>query len=99
MYPGARITGFEPNPDQFVLLTRNIEANGLADTRVLQKAVSDKRGTIEFFLNEDNPGSLNMGLVQRNNEAPKISSSTLRERRKASCVISRTTEKFIPSNK
>ena len=73
MYPGAQIVGFEPNPVQFDLLSKNIEINELTDTMVLQKAVSDSRGTIDFFLNENDPGSLNMGLVQRNSEAPKIS--------------------------
>ena len=68
-YPDATIIGFEPNPDQFRVLQKNIDANNLDRITIHKKAVSDKTGMIEFFANEDNPGSLNMGLVRRSAKA------------------------------
>ncbi len=41
VYPGARITAFEPDPDVVPFLRANIETNKLADVRVVQAALSD----------------------------------------------------------
>ncbi len=75
-YPQAKIIGFEPNPDQFKVLERNITANQLTDVTLFKKAVCDKNGTMDFFINEDSLGSLNMGLVERGTKVPKISVET-----------------------
>jgi FkbM family methyltransferase len=75
-YPRARIIGFEPNPDQFKVLEKNITANQLTDVTLFRKAVCDKNGTIDFFINEDSPGSLNTSLIKRGTDIPKISVET-----------------------
>lgn len=72
MYPRANIIGFEPNPDQYAILEKNIAANGFNNVVIHQKAVGDATGTVDFFINEDSPGSLNMGLLSRRAEAPTI---------------------------
>jgi FkbM family methyltransferase len=72
MYPRANIIGFEPNPDQYAILEKNIAANGFDNVVVHQKAVGDEIGTVDFFINEDSPGSLNMGLLSRRAKAPTI---------------------------
>lgn len=46
MYPLARITCFEPNPEACTYLERNIAQNKLADVSVHQAAVSGTAGTL-----------------------------------------------------
>lgn len=51
----ATVVAFEPQPRQFALLEKNITGNGLARTIVaIQKAVSSKAGTAEFFVAQSN---------------------------------------------
>ena len=75
-YPQATIVAFEPNPDQFDVLKNNVVSNELNDVQLHQLAVSDEIGTLEFFINETSPGSLNMGLVKRGDEIPTINVSS-----------------------
>ena len=50
MHPGARIDAFEPDPDAFALLKRNVERNGLADGVALHPAaVTGEGGTATFY--------------------------------------------------
>jgi FkbM family methyltransferase len=46
---GIQVTAFEPDPQHFAVLQRNLELNGVAD-RVMPRmaAVSDRDGTMEF---------------------------------------------------
>ena len=52
-FPDARITAFEPNPDTFELLTRNVHGNGFTDVELVNAAVSDEAGTLDFFVPRD----------------------------------------------
>lgn len=49
--PELPVHSFEPHPDNFELLNRNVELNGLTDGRVQvhQKVVSAESGTTEFY--------------------------------------------------
>jgi FkbM family methyltransferase len=49
LYPRATIYAFEPLPDAFRLLTRNVEANRLAGVRCFQEALADRDGTMEMY--------------------------------------------------
>ncbi|MBL8490174.1 MAG: FkbM family methyltransferase [Rhodocyclaceae bacterium] len=71
-YPGARILGFEPHPTVFAALERNVRTNGLTDVRIRQAALSDKPGTVEFFLHEGGEGALNMGMFGFPGEAKSL---------------------------
>jgi FkbM family methyltransferase len=62
LYPKASIVGFEPNPLTFPTLRENIERNALSDVALYQKALSDRPGTIEFFVKEHEPGALDVGM-------------------------------------
>ncbi len=74
LFPESKILVFEPHPTFFQTLKENIENNKLTNVTAYQKAVSDKVGAIDFYLNDqENPGSLNMGIVQRNDAADCIS--------------------------
>jgi FkbM family methyltransferase len=39
---GATVIAFEPNPETFAILSRNVEANGLTSVRLMQCAASDR---------------------------------------------------------
>lgn len=56
LYPNARLTVFEPAPENIRLLKENLERNGMKDVRVVEAALSDKAGTIKFWANEERPG-------------------------------------------
>jgi FkbM family methyltransferase len=49
LYPEARIVCFEPDPDNFVLLTRNVERNRLTGVELHQAAVSDTAEPVVFY--------------------------------------------------
>ncbi len=51
--PKAFITAFEPNPSAFELLKLNVESNQLQNVTLINKAVSDKKESIDFYVNED----------------------------------------------
>lgn len=44
LYPQSNIIAFEPSPNCFTLLTKNITANKLAGVTAINKAVSNKKG-------------------------------------------------------
>lgn len=62
MYPDARIIGFEPHPMVYDVLVQNIERNALPSVTVHHRALAAEPGTLEFFINADDPSALNMGL-------------------------------------
>ncbi len=53
LYPDSRIIGFEPNPMNFNLLQRNITQNKLKSIKLINTAVSDKEGKINFYINSE----------------------------------------------
>jgi len=52
-FPNARITAFEPNRDTFELLMRNVRGNGFTDVELVNAAVSDEPGMLDFFVPRD----------------------------------------------
>lgn len=46
------VHAFEPVPDNFELLTKNVEANGYRNVSPVQAAVSDTAGTVKIFLSD-----------------------------------------------
>ncbi len=48
-YPHARITCFEPNPQAFAFLQKNIAQNNLHDVRAFPYALGNKNGDIALF--------------------------------------------------
>lgn len=47
--PAGRVYAFEPDPVNFALLKRNLEANGFAHATPEQKAISDKKGVLTLY--------------------------------------------------
>ncbi|MGH0029495.1 MAG: FkbM family methyltransferase [Myxococcota bacterium] len=52
----GRVYAFEPDPESFALLTRNVRESGLDNVVLEQKGVSDRAGTLELYLSESNRG-------------------------------------------
>jgi FkbM family methyltransferase len=52
----GRVLAFEPHPDNFALLQRNVEANGYTNVYLAQKAVAEHTGQSYLYLAEVNLG-------------------------------------------
>jgi FkbM family methyltransferase len=52
----GKVFAFEPEPLNFEWLIRNISINGFKNILPIRKAVSDKNGLIELYLDKDNIG-------------------------------------------
>ncbi len=60
LYPQAEVLAFEPYEKAFACLEENMRANGMRGVTLHQKALSNEQGEIDFYFDEDNPGSLIM---------------------------------------
>ncbi len=52
----GKVFAFEPEPTNFSLLKKNVEVNGYKNVVLVQKAVLNKIGKLNLYLNEDNMG-------------------------------------------
>jgi len=50
---GGKVFAFEPDPTNFALLRKNVEANGYNNVALVQKAVSNQTGKTRLYLNPD----------------------------------------------
>lgn len=65
LYPQAQILAFEPAPDTFSYLERNVQENALAEVVIHQAALYDREGTVDFYYDENDPGLLMASTVQK----------------------------------
>jgi FkbM family methyltransferase len=65
IYPGSRITAFEPDPKAYKVLQENVELNRLNDVNLVNKAVFDHTGFLEWHFDNTRPDSLSMSAVAR----------------------------------
>ncbi len=54
--PGARVTCYEPDPENCAFVQRNLELNGITNVRVFQAAVASVNGTLEFQTHAESTG-------------------------------------------
>lgn len=52
----GKVFAFEPDPDNFALLKKNVEINGYLNVTLVQKAISNKTGKIRLYLSERSKG-------------------------------------------
>ena len=52
----GKVFAFEPDPDNFKLLKKNIQINGYQNIVLIQKAVSNKSGKAQLYLAKENLG-------------------------------------------
>ncbi len=58
MYPDSRIVAFEPNPNAFSLLQKNIKENNLINVTTFNLGLSDNDDKIPFYYDNSNKGTL-----------------------------------------
>ncbi|MBT3405553.1 FkbM family methyltransferase [Candidatus Woesearchaeota archaeon] len=49
LYPGSVIKCFEPSPDSFITLRRNMDRNKISNVQIHNKAVGNKTGDVDFY--------------------------------------------------
>ena len=59
LFPAARIVAFEPDPEIFSLLRRNLDRNGAGDTTVVNAALAGTAGPATFMHTGSDNGGLN----------------------------------------
>lgn len=64
LYPGARILSFEPDPNSYAVLQKNIAENHLTDCAAFNVALSNREGSLDFYYDPSDPGNLCMSLDQ-----------------------------------
>ncbi|WP_254886229.1 FkbM family methyltransferase [Streptomyces sp. NA02950] len=64
LFPDARILAFEPDPELFGVLTRNLERNGIRNVEVHNAALADREGELEFLATGNDAGSLRVRSPQ-----------------------------------
>jgi FkbM family methyltransferase len=74
-HPGAAITAFEPDPQLFLALEKNVRAFGFADVQLEQKAVWTQNGTLTF---QQEGG--HSGRIAEKSEGPTVSVAAARLR-------------------
>lgn len=52
----GKVFAFEPDPDNFDLLRKNVRVNSYKNVVLVQKAASNKTGKLKLYLSEDNKG-------------------------------------------
>ena len=52
----GRVYAFEPDPENYRLLSKNIKANNFNNIIPVKKALSNKEGKVKFFLSEEHRG-------------------------------------------
>jgi len=53
----GKVFAFEPEPQNYALLVKNIEINDFQNITALPKAVSDKTGRVKLFVDKTEPGA------------------------------------------
>lgn len=75
--PEGRVIAFEPDPLNFLLLKRNVRANGYRNVELVNKAVADTTGTMRLYLSRDNKGDHRLYDSRDGREAVDIAVTTL----------------------
>jgi len=63
-HPDAHITAFEPDKKALACCRRNIDENKMQSIELHDAAVSSSKGTVSFYTEEQNPGSLTATTVR-----------------------------------
>ena len=74
LYPKCRIIAFEPDAATFGMLERNVKANNLAGVTLVQKALCDSVGSVEFYVSPERPGMLVQSMRKENLASSQVTS-------------------------
>lgn len=71
------VYAFEPEPENYRLLVKNIKANSCKNVRAVKKAVSDKSGKVKFFVSEAYKGDHSMSDLGAGSKPIEVDSITI----------------------
>ena len=54
--PTGKVWAFEPDQNNYSLLTKNVNANKYHNVSIVKKAIADKTGVAQLFISEENKG-------------------------------------------
>jgi FkbM family methyltransferase len=57
----GKVYAFEPDPDNYALLVRNVELNGYRNVETVEKAVSSESGFVTLYIDRSNFGNRSLG--------------------------------------
>lgn len=72
LYPKSTVYAFEPDEKTFLLLKKNVESNNLQNVFLFNKAISKENSLIEFYVDEEEPGSMMMSTIANRLEGQKV---------------------------
>lgn len=75
----GKVFAFEPDPDNFAILKKNIEINGYKNVTLIQKAVSNKTGKEKLYLSKYNKGAQTIYDKDDNSEFIEVESIRLND--------------------
>ncbi|MFC1626592.1 FkbM family methyltransferase [Patescibacteria group bacterium] len=76
-YPGIRVLCFEPLPENYTLLKKNIIANGISENiTALQMGIASTKGKKKLYIDESNSGGSSLSFEQLE-KSIEIQSTTL----------------------
>ena len=85
--PTGLVFAFEPDPNNFVTLTKNIEANGYKNIIAVNKAVSNKPGKLKLYIDKFNKGGHRIYSSFEKRESVEIEATSLDDYFKGSTFI------------
>lgn len=63
IWPAAHILAFEPDPETFGILQKNVERNSLPDVHLVNQAISGHEGEAPLYYHDDRAGAATASLV------------------------------------
>ncbi len=70
--PEGKVIAFEPDPESFSFLKRNVEANGFTNVVLEQKALSNSHGRLKLYLAVENLGDHSIFPTEEKREAIEV---------------------------
>jgi FkbM family methyltransferase len=75
--PGGKVYAFEPNPQNFALLSRNVEANGYQNVVLIPKAVSETSGTAALCIDRASSGGHSLSAFRGGADTVQVGTISL----------------------
>ena len=71
------VYAFEPEPENFMLLKRNVALNKASNVKIFEKAVSSRNGTLQLYIHPTNTGMSSVQYATGRTDQIPVSSVTL----------------------
>ena len=75
----GKVFAFEPSPENFVLLERNVKANGYENVILIPKAVSNESGTAELLIDHASSGGHKLSRAATGADSVEVETVSLDE--------------------